>query len=183
MKVVPLDLAGVLLIEPPVFRDARGFFLETYHASRYAEYGLTLPFVQDNHSYSIQKTLRGLHTQVRKPQGKLIRVLEGEIFDVAVDLRQNSKTFGQHLGVTLASESFCQLYLPPGFAHGFCVLSPVAHVEYKCTELYDPPDECTLLWSDPELAIPWPIRDPLLSEKDRRGLSLQTLMQRLAQGL
>ena len=162
-----------MVVEPVVHRDARGFFLETYHRDKYAEGGITAPFVQDNHSRSVRGTLRGLHAQLSRPQGKLIRVVEGEIHDVALDIRRGSPTFGRSVGVRLAGDDFRQLWIPPGFAHGFCVLSEVAHVEYKCTELYDPSDEISILWNDPDLAIAWPIRDPIVSAKDSRAPRLR----------
>jgi dTDP-4-dehydrorhamnose 3,5-epimerase len=161
------------VVEPVVHRDARGFFLETYHRDKYAAGGITAAFVQDNHSRSVRGTLRGLHAQVARPQGKLIRVVEGEIHDVALDIRRGSPTYGRSVGVRLAGDDFRQLWIPPGFAHGFCVLSEVAHVEYKCTELYDPADEISILWNDPDLAIAWPLRDPIVSAKDSRAPRLR----------
>ena len=168
MRIIPTDLSEVLIVEPDVIRDDRGFFLETYHADRYREHGIDGPFVQDNHSRSVARTLRGLHLQLRRPQGKLIRVIEGEVYDVAVDVRRGSPTFGNWVAVTLSAENFKQCYVPPGFAHGFCVLSPVAQVEYKCTDIYDPGGEIGIAWNDPQLAITWPIADPILSARDRR---------------
>lgn len=179
MQVRETGLAGALVIEPRVFRDARGFFLETYHAERYAAAGILGPFVQDNHSHSTRGTLRGLHFQWRRPQGKLLRVIEGEIFDVALDIREDSPTFGRWVAVTLSADNFLQFFVPPGFAHGFCVTSAVAQVEYKCTELYDPEGEGGVAWDDPELAIPWPTRDIVLSPRDR---SHPTLRQRYGRG-
>jgi dTDP-4-dehydrorhamnose 3,5-epimerase len=179
VRVVETVLPGVVLIEPVVHRDVRGFFLETYHAGRYGAAGIHGPFVQDNESCSQRNTVRGLHLQIRRPQGKLIRVLQGEIYDVAVDVRRGSPTFGRWVGVTLTAESFRQWYVPPGFAHGFAVLSQTAHVEYKCTELYDPESEVGIAWSDPSLAIPWPIEGPLLSERDRRNPPLAAILDRL----
>lgn len=167
MTVVELDLPGVLLIRPLVFRDERGFFLETYHAPRYAAHGIAGPFVQDNHSRSRRGVLRGLHFQRRFPQGKLIRVTRGRVFDVVVDLRADSPTFGRHATVTLADDDPAQLWVPPGFAHGFCVLSDEADFLYKCTEVYRPEDEGGIRWDDPDLAIPWPVQEPLLSPRDR----------------
>ena len=172
MRVVATELPGVLLIEPEVHRDARGFFLETYHADKYGAAGIAGPFVQDNHSRSVRGTLRGLHLQRTRLQGKLVRVIEGEIYDVAVDVRRGSPTFGRWVGETLSADNFRQWYIPPGFAHGFCVLSDVAEVEYKCTALYDAPDELGIAWNDPELKIDWPIADPLLSDRDRGHPSL-----------
>jgi dTDP-4-dehydrorhamnose 3,5-epimerase len=160
------DLPGVLLIEPDVHRDARGFFLESYQYERYAEGGVTERFVQDNHSRSGLGTLRGLHAQLKRPQGKLVRVIEGEVFDVAVDIRRGSPHFGRSTHALLSADNFLQLYVPPGFAHGFCVTSEVAQFEYKCTDFYDPADEVAIAWNDPEIAIPWPLRQPSLSAKD-----------------
>jgi dTDP-4-dehydrorhamnose 3,5-epimerase len=168
VRLLPTEIPGVVVIEPEVHADGRGFFLETYHAERYREHGITMPFVQDNHSRSVARTLRGLHLQRQRPQGKLIRVIEGEIFDVAVDVRRGSATFGRWVGVALTAESFKQIYVPPGFAHGFCVVSPVAQVEYKCTDLYDPTSEIGIAWNDPSLAIAWPVTDPILSARDGR---------------
>ena len=175
MRFTRLELPEVILVEPDVHRDPRGFFLETYHLDKYRAGGVPGPFVQDNHSRSIQGTLRGLHAQRRRPQGKLVRAVEGEMFDVAVDIRRDSATFGRWVAVRLSGENFHQLYVPPGFAHGFCVLSRVVHVEYKCTELYDPADEIGVAWNDPDVAIGWPVRDPIVSEKDRRLPRLQDL--------
>jgi dTDP-4-dehydrorhamnose 3,5-epimerase len=179
VRFVHTDLPGVLVIEPDVHQDPRGFFLETYHAAKYREGGIGAPFVQDNHSRSIRGTLRGLHLQPGRPQGKLIRVVEGEIYDVAVDVRPRSPTFGRWVAVTLSAENFKQCYVPPGFAHGFCVLSQDAQVEYKCTDLYEPASEIGVAWNDPMLSIPWPITEPLLSERDRRNPTLAELMERL----
>jgi dTDP-4-dehydrorhamnose 3,5-epimerase len=179
MRVIETDLPGVLLIEPVVHRDGRGFFVETYHADRYREHGITAPFVQDNHSRSTQGTLRGLHLQVLRPQGKLIHAIEGEIFDVAVDVRRGSPSFGRWVSVTLSADNFRQVYVPPGFAHGFCVVSPIAQVEYKCTEVYDPPGEIGITWNDPAIGIAWPIREPLLSARDSKHPTLAELGDRL----
>ncbi len=166
MQCEPTELPGVVVVTPRVFRDPRGYFLETYHARKYREAGITATFVQDNLSRSSQGILRGLHAQRQRPQGKLVRVMEGEIFDVAVDVRRGSPTFARWTSVRLSADNFRQCYVPPGFAHGFCVLSPVAVVEYKCTDFYDPADELGLIWNDPDLAIRWPITDPTLSAKD-----------------
>ena len=175
MRFTPLALPDVILVEPDVHRDARGFFLETYHVERYRSGGIPGPFVQDNHSRSVRGTLRGLHAQRRRPQGKLVRAVDGEMFDVAVDIRRASPTFGRWVGVRLSGENFRQLYVPPGFAHGFCVLSEVVNVEYKCTDFYDPGDEIGLVWNDPEVGIEWPVSDPIISEKDRRLPPLKSL--------
>jgi dTDP-4-dehydrorhamnose 3,5-epimerase len=175
LKILTTPLDGVLIIEPTVFQDERGFFLETYHARRYAEAGLDVTFVQDNHSRSRRGTLRGLHYQAQNPQGKLVRVIEGTVVDVAVDIRPESQTFGQHVSVELTAENFRQIYVPPGFAHGFCVTSDVAQVEYKCTTYYDPADERGIAWNDPALAISWPVQEPILSDRDRRHPTLERL--------
>lgn len=176
MKVVATDLPGVLLIEPEVFGDQRGFFLETYHARKMAAAGITESFVQDNHSGSHRGTLRGLHYQIRQPQGKLVRAVVGEIFDVAVDLRRSSPTFGRWFGVRLSAENKLQLWVPAGFAHGFYVLSEWAEVVYKVTDFYAPEWERTLLWNDPEVGVIWPLLEglpPTLSVKDANGKPLK----------
>ena len=180
MKFLPTALPGVLIVEPDVHRDQRGFFLETYQAQRYREGGIDVTFVQDNHSRSVRGTLRGMHAQHRRPQGKLVRVIEGEIFDVAVDIRRASPTFGRWVGAVLSAENFRQCYVPPGFAHGFCVTSESAQVEYKCTALYDPADEIGFLWNDPAVGIRWPIEHPLLSVKDRAAPPLQDMLEQFA---
>ena len=179
MRVTETSLPGVLLIEPVVHRDGRGFFIETYHADRYREHGIAAPFVQDNHSRSIQGTLRGLHLQVQRPQGKLIHVIEGEIFDVAVDVRRGSPAFGRWVSVNLTADNFRQAYLPPGFAHGFYVVSPIAQVEYKCTDVYDPASEIGIAWNDPAIGIAWPTREPLLSARDSAHPTLAAVADRL----
>ena len=148
--------------------DLRGFFLETYHAAKYLAGGIAETFVQDNHSRSAGGTIRGLHLQLQHPQGKLIRVIEGEIFDVAVDVRRGSPTFGRWVGVMLSAGNFKQCYIPKGFAHGFAVVSPMAQVEYKCTDIYDAASEIGIAWDDPALGINWPLSTPVLSERDRR---------------
>lgn len=173
MQIIPSRLAGALIIEPRVFGDARGFFMETWNAARYAEAGIALDFVQDNLSFSRRGVLRGLHFQKPNPQGKLVYVLEGEVFDVAVDIRVGSPTFGQWESVVLSSENRRQFYVPPGFAHGFCVTSETALFAYKCTDLYNPAAEGSVLWNDPDLAIPWPVSDPELSAKDKVGVRLK----------
>jgi dTDP-4-dehydrorhamnose 3,5-epimerase len=179
VRVLNTEIPDVLLIEPDVYQDSRGFFLETYHADRYREYGIVGPFVQDNHSRSVGGTLRGLHLQLNRPQDKLIRVIEGEVYDVAVDVRRGSPTFGRWVAVTLSAENFTQCYVPKGFAHGFYVVSPVAQVEYKCTDLYDPASEIGIRWDDPALGIPWPVIDPILSVRDRRHPPLADVIDRL----
>ena len=180
MKITPTQLPEVILVEPRVFRDERGFFLETYHAEKYRQGGIDAVFVQDNHSQSTQGILRGLHAQRLRPQGKLVRCVEGEIWDVAVDIRRGSPTFKQWVGVTLSAADFRQLWIPPGFAHGFCVLSPRAQVEYKCTALYDAADELAIAWNDPEIDIAWPLAgEPILSAKDRAAPRLASTLDRL----
>ena len=170
MVVHLTDLEGVLLFEPTVHRDARGYFLETYNERAFAEVGIAERFVQDNQSHSHRGVLRGLHYQVEKEQAKLIRVLQGTIFDVVVDLRKESKTFGKWTGVQLAAAEMKAIWIPRGFAHGFYTLSESAEVCYKVTNFYSPESERTLLWNDPQLGIRWPFEgDPLLSEKDRSG--------------
>ena len=179
MKVTETNLPGVLIIEPKVFQDARGFFLETFSASRYEAEGIVGPFVQDNHSRSLKGTVRGLHLQVTKPQGKLMRAVSGSMLDVAVDVRVGSPNFGQWTSALLSGDNFRQLFVPPGFAHGFAVLSDVVDVEYKCTDYYDPQDELTVLWNDPAIGIEWPVMEPTLSARDRSALPLAELMGRL----
>jgi dTDP-4-dehydrorhamnose 3,5-epimerase len=168
VKFVASELPEVIVIEPDVLRDRRGFFLETYHAGKYREGGIADAFVQDNHSRSAGGTVRGLHLQLRHPQGKLIRVIEGEIYDVAVDVRRGSPTFGKWVGVALSADNFRQCYIPKGFAHGFAVVSDVAQVEYKCTDVYDPASEIGIAWDDPAIGIKWPVSAPILSDRDRR---------------
>ena len=168
MKFVPADIPGVIIVEPDVFEDRRGFFLETYHADKYRAGGIADIFVQDNQSRSAGGTLRGLHLQLGRPQGKLIRVIEGEIFDVAVDVRRGSPTFGKWVGVTLSAANFKQCFIPKGFAHGFAVVSDVAQVEYKCTDFYDAKSEIGIAWDDPAIGITWPVRNPVLSDRDKR---------------
>ena len=172
MKVTETALPGVVILEPRTFSDDRGFFLETYHAERYASVGLPAAFVQDNWSRSIRGSLRGLHFQEPKAQGKLVQVTRGTVFDVAVDIRRGSPSFGRWVGVELSDETRRQMYIPPGFAHGFCVLSDVADFWYKCTTLYSPETERSIRWDDPTIGIVWPIAQPLLSKKDAASPSL-----------
>lgn len=167
MQFIETALKGVMMIEPDVFEDGRGYFLETYHAKKYAAHGIAGPFVQDNRSHSVRGILRGLHYQVQRPQGKLVMAIQGRIFDVAVDIRQGSPTFGKWVGMELSADNKRQLYVPAGFAHGFCVLSDTADVLYKCTDFYDPQDERGIIWNDPAIAIAWPIAELVLSQKDR----------------
>jgi dTDP-4-dehydrorhamnose 3,5-epimerase len=175
MKVITTGIPGVLLITPKVFGDSRGFFLETFHASRYAEAGIPEPFVQDNHSHSAKGVLRGLHFQKQYPQGKLVSVTHGVVFDVAVDIRKDSPSYGQWVGITLSAEEHQQFYIPPGFAHGFCVLSEFADFHYKCTDYYHPEDEGCIRWDDPDIGIEWPISNPTLSNKDVNAPCLKDL--------
>ena len=170
MKVIETVLPGVMIIEPQVFGDARGFFLETFHKQRYEEAGIPgeeMEFVQDNHSRSRKGVLRGLHFQLENPQGKLVSAGTGAVFDVAADVNPDSPTFGQWVGIELSEQNHRQLWIPPGYAHGFCVLSDVADFQYKCTALYHPESDGGVAWDDPDLDIKWPIESPLLSEKDR----------------
>lgn len=167
MKVIPTALPGVLLIEPRVFGDDRGFFMETYNEGRFAEHGIAAAFVQDNHSRSSKNVLRGLHFQEPNAQGKLLRVSRGSIFDVAVDVRRGSPTFGKWFGAELSEQNKLQIWIPVGFAHGFWVLRDHTDVLYKCTALYDPATERSILWNDPQIGIEWPEGEPILSAKDR----------------
>ncbi|MCG8706891.1 dTDP-4-dehydrorhamnose 3,5-epimerase [Brenneria sp. 4F2] len=176
MQVKDTRIEGVKIIEPKVFGDARGFFLETFEKRRYQEMlNIDLDFVQDNHSRSSKGVLRGLHFQRSNPQGKLVRVVRGEVFDVAVDIRPDSPTYGAWEGVILSEENKTQFWIPPGLAHGFVVLSDIADFEYKCTDYYNPANEGCLLWNDPDVGIEWPLTDPLLSEKDKLGKRFKEL--------
>jgi dTDP-4-dehydrorhamnose 3,5-epimerase len=177
MQVETTALPGVLIIKPKIFRDARGFFVETYHEERYRSHGMGAHFVQDNLSQSVEGALRGLHAQLKRPQAKLVRCAEGSVWDVAVDIRVGSPTFGRWAGATLDAENGHQIFIPEGFAHGFVVLSKVVQIEYKCTDVYVPDDQLTLRWDDPQLGIPWPLKgEPLLSDKDRNAPLLRDLM-------
>lgn len=178
MNVIKTTIDGAVIIEPKVFGDERGFFLETFQAERYKELaGIDLPFVQDNHSRSGKNVLRGLHFQQTKPQGKLVRVVRGEVFDVVVDIRKDSPTYGLWAGIILSEENKRQFWVPPGLAHGFVVLSDMADFEYKCTDYYDPSDEGCLMWNDPTVDIEWPEGiEPILSAKDQDGLTLGELL-------
>lgn len=175
MNVIETALPGVLIIEPKAFGDHRGFFLETFQVERYREAGITLPFVQDNHSRSQRGVLRGLHFQKTRPQGKLVSVSRGAVYDVAVDIDPASATYGRFVGVELNDDNHRQMWVPPGYAHGFCVLSEVADFQYKCTDFYFPADEGGLLWNDPDVGIPWPITEPQLSAKDANNPRLRDL--------
>jgi dTDP-4-dehydrorhamnose 3,5-epimerase len=168
MIITKTKLAGMMLIEPQAFEDTRGYFMETHHQQKYAAAGITCTFVQDNLSYSVQNTLRGLHYQAPHSQAKLVQVIQGAIFDVAVDIRRGSPSFGRWDCATLSDTNRLQLYVPEGFAHGFCVLSPTAYVSYKCSDFYAPLTEGGVHYRDPDLGIPWPITQPLLSDKDRQ---------------
>ena len=168
MKISQTSLKGVFIIEPDVFGDGRGYFLETYNQKRYQKFDIPSKFLQDNLSFSVKQTLRGLHYQIKNPQAKLVQVIVGEVFDVALDLRPDSTTFGKWAGVHLSDKNKHQVYIPEGFAHGFCVLSESALFMYKCSNFYDPDDEGGILWSDPGLNIDWPVKDPIISEKDQK---------------
>lgn len=183
MEFRRLALPEVILVVPDVHRDGRGFFLETYHARKYREGGIEASFVQDNQSHSRRGTLRGLHAQLRSPQGKLVRAVKGEIWDVAVDIRPGSASFGQWVGAALGEENAHQLWVPPGFAHGFCVLSEEADVEYKCSALYDPGDEIAIQWNDPAIGVRWPIADPVLSARDQAARPLAELTARIEEAV
>ena len=177
MKIVETPLPGVIQIEPDVFGDERGFFIETYSEKRYRDAGIKESFVQDNHSRSRQGVIRGLHYQLNHPQGKLVRVVRGSVFDVAVDIRKGSPTFGKAAWTILSDQNHYQFYVPPGFAHGFCVISEFCDFEYKCTDFYAPDDEGTVLWNDPGLEIPWPVANPQLSDKDTKALCLKDIRE------
>ena len=176
MKVTESGIKGVFIIEPDVYKDDRGFFMETFHIERYRKLlGINLDFVQDNISRSSKNVLRGMHFQRNNPQGKIVKASRGEILDVIVDLRKDSPTYGAWESFKLSEHNKLQVWIPPGFAHGFLVMSDSADFEYKCTEYYHPEDEHCLMWNDPEVAIDWPINDPILSEKDKQGLFLKDL--------
>ena len=176
MKVNKTKLKDCLIIQPEIFEDERGFFLETYHKKRYEQYAdIKFSFVQDNHSRSSRGVLRGLHFQKKKPQGKLVRVTKGKVFDVAVDIRKQSITYGKWQAVILSEDNKTQFWIPPGFAHGFCVLSDYADFEYKCTDFYDPLDEECIRWNDSSINIAWPIENPIISKKDLLGKNLEDI--------
>jgi dTDP-4-dehydrorhamnose 3,5-epimerase len=178
-RFVETAIPGVILVEPGVHRDARGFFLETYRESTYREGGIRERFVQDNHSSSTRNTLRGLHAQNPHAQGKLLHVVEGEVFDVAVDARRGSPAYGKYFATRLCADDFRQVYLPPGVLHGFLVISDIAQVVYKCSEFYHPEADFSVAWNDPDIAIAWPVESPILSEKDRRAPRLCEVAERL----
>jgi len=179
VRTIPLEIPGAILIEPDVFRDQRGLFLETYHQERYADAGIPGPFVQDNYSQSVRGTLRGLHFQEPHAQGKLVMVMEGAVYDVLVDVRKGSPTFGRWYGTELSADNRRQLYIPPGCAHGFCVTSERASFLYKCTDFYAPKDERGILWNDPALGIAWPVTTPILSPKDQAYRTLAEMEKEL----
>ena len=168
MKFTKTTLPGVWRIDPVVYEDGRGFFMEAHSRRVFAEHGVDVEFTQTNHSHSVRNTLRGLHYQVGQPQGKLVRVIRGSVFDVVVDMRRDSAAFGKIFTIELSESNRIMLYLPPGFAHGFCVLSDAADFLYACTDYYFPRGERGVIWNDPDLSVPWPVKDPLLSEKDRK---------------
>jgi len=176
VKFTKLQLPEVILVESPKFNDDRGYFSETYHIDTFKAGGIDLPFVQDNHVKSKKNVLRGLHFQVNFPQGKLVRCISGEIFDVAVDIRKDSPSFGKWVGEVISEHNRRQLYIPPGFAHGYCVLSDESEVLYKCTDVYHPNDEKGIAWNDPQIGIKWPINTPVLSEKDRNNVLFDVLL-------
>jgi len=167
MEFIQTEIPDIILVKPNVIEDHRGFFMESYHIEKFKIGGINCTFVQDNHAKSVQNTLRGLHFQVQYPQAKLLRCLKGKVFDVAVDIRQNSPYFGKWVGEELSEENRCQLYIPEGFAHGYYVMSETAEIAYKCSEIYHPRDEHGIRWNDPEIAINWPGDNPILSEKDK----------------
>jgi dTDP-4-dehydrorhamnose 3,5-epimerase len=173
MKIINTKLDGVLIIEPDVYGDSRGLFKETYHKQKYQEAGILEEFVQDGFSRSVKSTVRGLHAQLQHPQGKLVQATAGVVYDVAVDIRVGSPTFGQFVAIILSEDNHKQFYIPPNFAHGFAVVSDFAAFQYKCTDIYHPESEISIQWDDPTVGIPWPVSEPLLSEKDLRAGSLQ----------
>jgi dTDP-4-dehydrorhamnose 3,5-epimerase len=175
MKIIATPIDGLLVIEPKIFKDKRGFFMETYNRQKYEAAGITETFVQDNLSYSKKKTVRGLHFQIRRSQAKLVQAVAGEIFDVAVDLRPASTTFGKWTGARLSDKNGHQMYIPKGFAHGFCVLSEFALFYYKCSDFYAPDDEGGIIWSDQDIGIEWPVENPIISEKDKQYPNLANL--------
>jgi len=179
LKFIDAGLDGVIVIEPDVYRDERGFFVETYRADKYSEAGLCVRFVQDNQSRSVRGTIRALHAQRSTPQGKLVRAVSGAILDVVVDIRRFSPTFLKWISVELSAENFRQIYVPPGFAHGICIVSEFAEIAYKCTDYYDPADELRIIWNDPAIGIRWPVSTPILSAKDRDAETLAAQMDLL----
>ena len=176
MNIITTSLEDVLIIEPRIFKDNRGFFMETYNQNKYQKSGINRLFIQDNLSYSVRGTLRGLHFQINHPQAKLVQVITGEIFDVAVDIRKDSPSFGRWTGVVLSDQNKRQMFIPEGFAHGFCVISETAHFLYKCSNFYAPDDEGGIIWSDPDIGINWPVKNPVISEKDKHNPRLCELL-------
>jgi len=172
MNFVPTDLSGVIVVEPELFPDERGFFLETFRSDKYARGGINADFLQDNQSRSTRNTIRGLHAQRQHPQGKLVRAVTGSVFDVVVDIRRGSPNYLKWIAVELSADNFRQIYVPPGFAHGICITSEFADIEYKCTDYYDPADELRIAWNDPSIGIRWPVKNPILSEKDRQARTI-----------
>ena len=179
MQFLPTKIPDVILVEVPKFGDHRGFFMETYHNIKFSEGGITAKFIQDNHASSQKNILRGLHYQLKFPQGKLVRCIQGEILDIAVDIRRSSPTFAGWVGEILSSENARQLYVPPGFAHGYVVYSDHAEVEYKCTDIYHPEDDYGILWNDPKIGIDWGLEHPILSGKDKRQPLLKDVKEKL----
>jgi len=179
MKFIATELAGVTVVEPDVFRDERGFFLESWRADKYAAGGIDVTFVQNNHSRSARGTVRGLHAQRAHPQGKLVRVLAGAVLDVVVDIRRGSPTWLKWIAVELTAENFRQIYVPGGYAHGICVISEMADLEYQCTDFYDPGDELRIKWNDSQIGVGWPVAEPILSDKDRDAATLAEQMDQL----
>jgi dTDP-4-dehydrorhamnose 3,5-epimerase len=175
MEIIDTKIKDVKLIKPKIYGDSRGFFLETYHKDQYKKAGISDHFVQDNHSRSKKNILRGLHYQLDKMQGKLVRVSNGRVYDVAVDMREGSPTFKEHVSFILSDKNQYQLYIPPGFAHGFCVISDEADFEYKCTEFYNPNSEVGIMWNDPDIGIDWPISDPIVSDKDNKNFLISEI--------
>lgn len=176
MKITNTSLDDILIVEPEAYTDSRGFFMELFHQARYTQSGLPQHFIQDNLSFSVQNTLRGLHYQIHKAQAKLVQAITGEIFDVAVDIRAGSPSFGKWTGTILSAENKRQMFIPEGFAHGFCVVSETAHVLYKCSDYYTPEDEGGIFWADPGIGIDWPVKHPILSEKDNRFQYLSDIL-------
>jgi dTDP-4-dehydrorhamnose 3,5-epimerase len=182
MEVIKTSIPEVIVLAPPVFSDSRGYFLETYQSKKYAQLGIPCAFVQDNQSFSTKNVLRGLHFQLRHPQAKLVRVTQGTVFDVAVDIRRNSPTFGKWHGEILSAENHRQMFIPENFAHGFCVLSDSAEFLYKCSDFYVPGDEAGLSWNDPQLGIKWPVGEPILSAKDAELPQMGDILELLPSG-
>jgi dTDP-4-dehydrorhamnose 3,5-epimerase len=179
LKFIDAGLDGVIVIEPDVYRDERGYFVETYRADKYSEAGISLKFVQDNQSRSVRGTIRALHAQRSAPQGKLVRAVSGAILDVVVDIRRFSPTFLKWISVELSADNSRQIYVPPGFAHGICIVSELAEIAYKCTDYYDPADELRIVWNDPAIGIKWPVSTPILSAKDRDAQTIAAQMDLL----